>query len=228
LFTENLVHPGLITDGLRPTGTPIWVAFRFSAALQHLLPQNPPVSRLKPRRSSFAIGRRGSFASRRISFRREISMRRRAVAAQTFKGGTLGVKAESCTVSARATSTRSARSAIAAVAAAAPVVSNRRRSMPNEKSGLAMEPSCETKGWRVRLIADFSATSPFPGDHRACGSRLVRAPALVFDAGGIMEQREKRSQAFPRSVPRVKSPEEAAPPRGLGRGCSYLAMFPTA
>ena len=83
-------------------------------------------------RSSFAIGRRGSLASWRSSFRRAISLRRRAVAAQ-IKGGTSGVKAGSCTVSARAASTLPARRAIAAVATAAPVASKRRRLMFNGK-----------------------------------------------------------------------------------------------
>jgi hypothetical protein len=38
MFTENLVHLGLITDTLHPIRPPIWVAFRFPTRLQHLLP----------------------------------------------------------------------------------------------------------------------------------------------------------------------------------------------
>src|SRR6202030_2454055 len=56
------------------------------------------------RRSSFAIGRRGSFASRRISFRRVISIRRRAVAAERFAGSALGVSGEDWRTSAAAPS----------------------------------------------------------------------------------------------------------------------------
>ena len=78
---------------------------------------------------------------------------------------------------------------------AAAETSNRRRLMFNGKSVLAMIPSWNEGAWRYPLyFAEFSATSPFPGDHRACGSRLVESASPRLDAGRRMEQREKRSQ----------------------------------
>jgi hypothetical protein len=55
----------------------------------------------------------------------------------------------------------------AEVTAAAAETSKRRRSIPNGKSRLAKMPSCERRAGAPATFADLSATSPFPGDHRA-------------------------------------------------------------
>ena len=47
-LTENLVHLGLITAALDPTGTPVRVALRFPTRLQHLLPHRLAMYRLEP------------------------------------------------------------------------------------------------------------------------------------------------------------------------------------
>ena len=74
-----------------------------------------------------------------------------------------------------------------AVAAAADA-SKRRRSILVGEFAMVMTPSYKTKGWRYPLRADFSATSPFPGDRRAALSRLVEsARALGLDAKGRMK-----------------------------------------
>jgi hypothetical protein len=52
--------------------------------------------------------------------------------------------------------------------------------MLNGKSGLAMMPFRERRAGASATFAVLSATSPFPGDHRACGSRLVKVPAFVL------------------------------------------------
>ena len=87
----------------------------------------------------------------------------------------------------------------AEVTAAAAETSNRRRLMFNGKSGLAMMPSLQTKAWRNPLrFAVLSAISPLPGDRRACGSRLVRAPALVLMQEMKMGRGLKQIKDYPR------------------------------
>ena len=135
------------------------------------------------------------------------------MAAQTFKGGTSGVKAGSCTVSARAASTLPARRAIAAVATAAPVASKRRRSMFNGKSRLAIMPSCEERrAGASATFTDLSATSPFPGDHRAALSRLVKVPAFVLMQVEYWSREKKEVKPPPLST-EGQITEEAAPPK---------------
>jgi hypothetical protein len=52
----------------------------------------------------------------------------------------------------------------------------------SENSGkVGMTALLQMKGWRSAIFADSSATSPFPGDHRAALGRLAEsAKALVL------------------------------------------------
>jgi hypothetical protein len=45
------------------------------------------------------------------------------------------------------------------------------------------------------VFAESSATSPFPGDHRAAVSRLVESASLGLDASEKRWQREEMNQA---------------------------------
>jgi hypothetical protein len=90
-------------------------------------------------------------------------------------------------------------------------------------------PSFEAKGWHYPLPLPLSsATSPLPGDHRACGSRLVKVPAFV-----LMRvegwNRKKKGVKRPSVSTEGQITEEAALPRGpRKRVCSSLALFLTA
>jgi hypothetical protein len=79
---------------------------------------------------------------------------------------------------------------LAAVRAAAADVS-RQRSILNGNSCPAMMPSCKRRADASATFADFSATSPFPGNHRAAEAGWSRAPALGLDAEERMEQGQK-------------------------------------
>jgi hypothetical protein len=72
----------------------------------------------------------------------------------------------------------------AEVTAAAAETSNRRRLMFNGKSGLAMMPSCERRAGASATFCRFLGHIPVFGGHRACGSRLARAPALILMRAG--------------------------------------------
>jgi hypothetical protein len=89
--------------------------------------------------------------------------------------------------------------------------------MLNGKSGLAMMPFRERRAGASATFAVLSATSPFPGDHRACGSRLVKVPAFV-----LMRvegwNRKKKGVKRPSVSTEGQITEESAPPRGPGRG----------
>ena len=86
-----------------------------------------------------------------------------------------------------------------------------------------MKPYCETKGWRTRYVCRFIGHIPFPGDHRACGSRLVKVSAFV-----LMRvegwNRKKKGVKRPSISTEGQITEEAAPPkRPWKRVCSSLA-----
>ena len=140
--------------------------------------------------------------------RRAISRRRRAVAAETFAGAASDVIWEDWKKSGPAASARLTPGIMPVAVTAAVDVSNRRRSIFNGKSVLAIRALLWNEGpGATAMFADLSATSPFPGNHRAWLSRLVRAPALVLMLAGGWN-REKKGVKDPGSVPRVKSPEE--------------------
>jgi hypothetical protein len=81
------------------------------------------------------------------------------------------------------------------VTATAPDNNKRRLSILGEIGCPTMMPSYDTKGWRYPLrLPILVGHIPFRETTLPqIGGRLVRAPALVFDAVGSLQEKEKRT-----------------------------------